>query len=157
MGRRQHGPLEKVPGIQEAGGVQEDHLGPVGGQDSRDALPGGLGLGGDDAEPLAEEGVHGGGLPGVGPPHQGHVAATGAVFLSGMAVGVWIVIGRNFPEEVEFGNAGGKQKEPAPGRPETGSVKKGPPAWKAEGPLDEAGSDVLSHRINQQYHPRGGA
>jgi putative transposase len=35
--------------------------------------------------------------------------------------------------------------------------KKDPPALEAGGLICEAGSDVLSHRINQQYHSRGGA
>ncbi len=79
--------LEEVPGIQEPRGVQEDHLGPVGGEDSGNPLPGRLGLGRDDAEAFTQKRIHQGGLPGVGPPYERHVAGSGILF-SEEAVGV---------------------------------------------------------------------
>src|SRR5690348_254323 len=60
-----HGALEAVLRIQESGGVEEDDLEIVAGEDAEDAVAGGLGFGADDAEFLADEAVEQGGFAGV--------------------------------------------------------------------------------------------
>lgn len=50
--------VQFVGGVDDAGGVGVDHLEIIAINDTHDALASGLGLGGDDAETLADEGVH---------------------------------------------------------------------------------------------------
>ena len=58
--------VQLVVGIDDAGGVGIDYLEVFAIDDAHDAVAGGLGLAGDDAEPFAHEGVHEGGLTHVG-------------------------------------------------------------------------------------------
>ena len=79
-----HGVLERVLGIEEAGRVDEDHLGVAVGEEAEDAGARGLGLGADDGELLADEPVEEGGLAGVGGSGDGDEARVGKSWGSGL-------------------------------------------------------------------------
>ena len=70
-----HPRLQHVAGLEEPREVVEDELGGGGGAQPDDREPGSLGLGADDGEVLAHEGVEQGGFPGVGDAGERDMAA----------------------------------------------------------------------------------
>lgn len=67
----------------DAGGVYEDDLGLVGGEDAFEAVAGGLGSGGGDGDFLADEGVHQGGFANVRPSDNADEARSEALGRNG--------------------------------------------------------------------------
>ena len=61
-----HGALERVLRIEQPGRVEQDHLHVAVGADADDAVAGGLRLGADDAELLADDAIEERGFSGVG-------------------------------------------------------------------------------------------
>ncbi len=143
VGRRQHGALEEVPGIQESGVSRKIIWArsvvriPV----TRCQVVWALGVTMLRRSPRsAFIRVD---FPALGRPTRVTYPLRVSSF-SGRLSGIGVVIRGNFPGERRFGNVrANKRNAPLLGR--------------AGGRECEAGGDVLSHRINQQYHSRSGA
>jgi hypothetical protein len=77
QGGQAHPGLHQVAGFEQAGEIVEDKLGIAFGAEADDWEPGGLRLGADDGQVLADEGVEEGGLAHVGDAGEGDMAGLG--------------------------------------------------------------------------------
>ena len=72
-----HGAVQGVTRLEQPRGVEDDHLGVLGGANADDAMPGGLRLGRSDGKLLADEAIEQRRLTGVGEAGDGNDACPG--------------------------------------------------------------------------------